>query len=105
MSRGIRDPGATSCQVRRRARMKGTQRVPIAEGNTQHPIPNPQMLRALLEAGSWKLGVVVLSVPFLIALLVQAQQTRVADLEATAFVCPMHPDYTLDIEGRCPRCG
>ncbi len=28
-----------------------------------------------------------------------------ADLEATAFVCPMHPDYTVDIEGRCPRCG
>lgn len=27
------------------------------------------------------------------------------DLEATAFVCPMHPDYTLDIAGRCPRCG
>ncbi|HEX5107044.1 MAG TPA: heavy metal-binding domain-containing protein [Vicinamibacterales bacterium] len=23
----------------------------------------------------------------------------------TAFVCPMHPDYTLDVEGRCPRCG
>ncbi len=28
-----------------------------------------------------------------------------ADLETTAFVCPMHPDYTVDIEGRCPRCG
>jgi rRNA maturation protein Nop10 len=27
------------------------------------------------------------------------------DLEATAFVCPMHPDYTLDIGGACPRCG
>jgi hypothetical protein len=26
-------------------------------------------------------------------------------LEASAFVCPMHPDYTLDIAGRCPRCG
>ena len=23
----------------------------------------------------------------------------------TAFVCPMHPDYTLDIAGKCPRCG
>ena len=23
----------------------------------------------------------------------------------TAFVCPMHPDYTLDIAGTCPRCG
>jgi len=46
-------------------------------------------------------------IPFLIALLVNAQQGRTAsaDLEATAFVCPMHPDYTLDIAGRCPRCG
>ncbi|PYS43551.1 MAG: hypothetical protein DMG14_00475, partial [Acidobacteria bacterium] len=23
----------------------------------------------------------------------------------TAWVCPMHPDYTLDIAGKCPRCG
>lgn len=23
----------------------------------------------------------------------------------TAFVCPMHPDYTVDIQGNCPRCG
>jgi hypothetical protein len=23
----------------------------------------------------------------------------------TAFVCPMHPDYTMDIGGNCPRCG
>jgi hypothetical protein len=36
----------------------------------------------------------------------QAQQPApLPDHEATAFVCPMHPDYTLDIAGRCPRCG
>src|SRR5687768_1921171 len=23
----------------------------------------------------------------------------------TAWTCPMHPDYTMDIMGRCPRCG
>jgi hypothetical protein len=23
----------------------------------------------------------------------------------TAWVCPMHPDYTMDIAGKCPRCG
>jgi hypothetical protein len=34
-----------------------------------------------------------------------AQQNPDAALEATAFVCPMHPDYTLDIAGTCPRCG
>jgi heavy metal-binding protein len=22
-----------------------------------------------------------------------------------AWVCPMHPDYTMDIAGKCPRCG
>jgi hypothetical protein len=26
-------------------------------------------------------------------------------LDTTAFVCPMHPDYTLDVAGTCPRCG
>jgi rRNA maturation protein Nop10 len=25
--------------------------------------------------------------------------------EETAFVCPMHPDYTMDVAGKCPRCG
>jgi Heavy metal binding domain len=25
--------------------------------------------------------------------------------EETAWVCPMHPDYTMDIAGACPRCG
>ena len=44
----------------------------------------------------------------LASLLVHAQiddKAPAADLEASAYVCPMHPDYTLDIEGRCPRCG
>jgi hypothetical protein len=27
-----------------------------------------------------------------------------ADTE-TAWVCPMHPDYTMDVAGKCPRCG
>jgi len=25
--------------------------------------------------------------------------------DETAFLCPMHPDYTLDVAGKCPRCG
>src|SRR5262245_52885897 len=25
--------------------------------------------------------------------------------DQTAWVCPMHPDYTMDIDGVCPRCG
>ena len=25
--------------------------------------------------------------------------------QETAWVCPMHPDYTMDVTGKCPRCG
>ena len=25
--------------------------------------------------------------------------------QETAWVCPMHPDYTMDVTGNCPRCG
>src|SRR5438552_4404615 len=25
--------------------------------------------------------------------------------EETAWVCPMHTDYTMDVAGKCPRCG
>jgi hypothetical protein len=25
--------------------------------------------------------------------------------EETAWVCPMHTDYTMDNSGKCPRCG
>src|SRR5215469_10800351 len=25
--------------------------------------------------------------------------------EETAWVCPMHPDYTMETAGQCPRCG
>ena len=39
------------------------------------------------------------------SLFLSAQQNLTSDLETTAFVCPMHPDYTLDIAGTCPRCG
>ena len=28
-----------------------------------------------------------------------------AVVEETAWMCPMHPDYTVDVDGRCPRCG
>ena len=25
--------------------------------------------------------------------------------EEIAYVCPMHADYTMDVAGKCPRCG
>ena len=31
-------------------------------------------------------------------------QAAQPDLE-TAWVCPMHADYTMDVAGLCPRCG
>jgi len=31
-------------------------------------------------------------------------QTPAAE-EDTAWVCPMHGDYTMDVAGKCPRCG
>jgi hypothetical protein len=45
----------------------------------------------------------------LVALLaVSSSVVRVQDQtpeQQTAWVCPMHPDYTMDIAGDCPRCG
>ena len=60
----------------------------------------------------WTAIHLALGLCLLVGLLVRAQQGATlsssnlasADL-ATAFVCPMHPDYTLDIAGSCPRCG
>src|SRR5262245_33094505 len=46
-----------------------------------------------------------LAIAFVATLFLSAQQSPTSDLETTAFVCPMHPDYTLDIAGTCPRCG
>src|ERR1700722_14762582 len=34
----------------------------------------------------------------------QSQQGSAPD-EETAWVCPMHADYTMDVAGKCPRCG
>ncbi len=46
-----------------------------------------------------------------LAVLVIAASTCVAFFqtslpeEETAWVCPMHTDYTMDVAGKCPRCG
>jgi hypothetical protein len=55
------------------------------------------MPRALIASGA---ALLLLS-----GLFVNARQDAQNALDATAFVCPMHPDYTLDIAGTCPRCG
>jgi hypothetical protein len=51
---------------------------------------------------------VTMALCLLVTLFVQAQQSPALSDSPdgeTAFVCPMHPDYTLDIAGTCPRCG
>ena len=58
----------------------------------------------------WTAILLALSLCLLVGLFVRAQQGgrahhQSAQTLATAFVCPMHPDYTLDIAGSCPRCG
>jgi rRNA maturation protein Nop10 len=42
-----------------------------------------------------------------VAFVANTQQAPVpgASPEDTAWVCPMHPDYTAEIEAKCPRCG
>jgi len=64
------------------------------------------MPRALIASGAALLLLSVLFAPLVGAAFRRPipQQTPNA-LDTTAFVCPMHPDYTLDIAGTCPRCG
>src|SRR5262245_5543494 len=55
-------------------------------------------------------ALVTLMLCLLVTLFVQAQQAGLGIRDSgfdppegqTAFVCPMHPDYTLDIAGTCP---
>jgi len=54
----------------------------------------PALIVAILLAASS-------AVPFLRS----ASITSTAPNEATAWVCPMHPEYTMDVAGICPRCG
>lgn len=43
--------------------------------------------------------------PSLIAFFQDPSAADAAPDEETAWVCPMHPEYTMDVEGTCPRCG
>jgi hypothetical protein len=41
----------------------------------------------------------------LVATISLASMQTAAPDEETAWVCPMHADYTMDVPGKCPRCG
>ena len=93
----------TNCLAPARARTRAMRRARIAERWTS------LMFRSRLAQPAFA-AIVTLSLCLLVTLFVQAQQSptgpaRIRLDEETAFVCPMHPDYTLDIAGTCPRCG
>jgi len=49
---------------------------------------------------------VLLASTFSAALLQNVPQAPArSENQEIAFLCPMHPDFTLDGEGKCPRCG
>ncbi|HET9218647.1 MAG TPA: heavy metal-binding domain-containing protein [Terriglobia bacterium] len=57
---------------------------------------------------TWIAGIVAVALASSLsaALLQNSPQAPVRSAnEETAFLCPMHPDFTLDVEGKCPRCG
>ena len=37
--------------------------------------------------------------------LARVQDRPPSEAEETAWVCPMHTDYTMEVSGKCPRCG
>ena len=105
--------------ARRRAHVPGVQGRPDLLGRQRHRparralhrtatrraagtrarAPTKAMPRALIASGA---ALLLLSGLFVSAR--PGAQTRHSDADG-AFVCPMHPDYTLDIAGTCPRCG
>src|SRR5579871_6708308 len=46
-----------------------------------------------------------LIVVLLVAVTVSIAFQNPAPEEETAWVCPMHPDYTMEAPRQCPRCG
>lgn len=61
------------------------------------PLRRRDVVRALL------LGAI--TVPALFETTAQAQSQAPPPDEGIAWVCPMHPDYTSESPGACPRCG
>jgi hypothetical protein len=59
-----------------------------------------EMRRVLIARNTAFFGLVML----LVAFAVDARQGA-EDSGTPAFVCPMHPEYTGDVPGTCPRCG
>jgi hypothetical protein len=59
-------------------------------------------MRRALTVNGWARAVLLM---MLAASLPAAAAVQVSPEGEVAWVCPMHPDYTQDREGTCPRCG
>ncbi len=68
----------------------------------QDQAPEPMRATPAVRIGSMKFLLATL-----VALLIASSTIAFFQnpQEETAWVCPMHPDYTMDIAGACPRCG
>ena len=44
-------------------------------------------------------------VALLVAIVTSPAIVGTQDEDTTAWVCPMHSDYTSEVQGACPRCG
>jgi len=58
-----------------------------------------------MKSSSKSAAIVIVSALLIAASSAMALIETPAPEDETAWVCPMHPDYTMDIGGKCPRCG
>ena len=103
-------PGPTNCPARVPGCTKATPPVRIADRKAKQR-PPPDFDRRSLIRFAFSLAnraglplhcalVLVLAASVSIAVMQNATPE-----EETAYVCPMHADYTMDVAGKCPRCG
>src|SRR5438046_1911940 len=83
-----------NCPVRARASTKATRPARIGKGRTS------RMGGMGRRGGMVRRGAVLL-----LAILVATAIVGTQNEDTTAWVCPMHSDYTADVQGACPRCG
>ena len=109
-------PAPAPTKATRRARTgkamrKQAEKWPEGPDEGNNPAGLGSLTRPSATLSRWERALVLtmalFSVSSLSAALLQTtpQAPNQAANEETAFLCPMHPDYTLDVEGKCPRCG
>src|SRR3989442_11437149 len=66
---------------------------------------DPACMRAMQRARTADMKLASIIVLCLCAFVVPTLLSQEPVDEETAWVCPMHADYTMDAAGKCPRCG